>query len=36
MTPTFMGSRPTSATYNGEKITLFKPETKAGLAMLRS
>ncbi|CAL9328587.1 hypothetical protein SUDANB108_00023 [Streptomyces sp. enrichment culture] len=36
MTPTFMGSEPTSATYNGEKITLFKPETKAGLAMLRS
>ncbi|MFF3504752.1 DUF3500 domain-containing protein [Streptomyces sp. NPDC003247] len=36
MTPTFMGSEPTSATYNGEKITLFKPETTAGLAMLRS
>ncbi|GGL68151.1 hypothetical protein GCM10010129_09370 [Streptomyces fumigatiscleroticus] len=36
MTPTFMGSEPTSATYNGEKITLFKPETRAGLAMLRS
>ncbi|MFB9508818.1 DUF3500 domain-containing protein [Streptomyces aurantiacus] len=36
MTPTFMGSEPTSATYNGEKITLFKPETKAGLALLRS
>ncbi|MFJ4621279.1 DUF3500 domain-containing protein [Streptomyces sp. NPDC088812] len=36
MTPTFMGSEPTSATYNGEKITLFKPETTAGLALLRS
>ncbi|MER5519943.1 DUF3500 domain-containing protein [Streptomyces sp. NPDC002763] len=36
MTPTFMGSEPTSATYQGEKITLFKPETKAGLALLRS
>ncbi|MFD7815535.1 DUF3500 domain-containing protein [Streptomyces sp. NPDC059785] len=36
MTPTFMGSEPTSATYKGEKITLFKPETKAGLVMLRS
>ncbi|WP_320776402.1 DUF3500 domain-containing protein [Streptomyces sp. CRN 30] len=36
MSPTFMGSEPTSATYNGEKITLFKPETKAGLALLRS
>ncbi|MER5753377.1 DUF3500 domain-containing protein [Streptomyces sp. NPDC002088] len=36
MTPTFMGSEPTSATYNGEKITLFKPETKAGLTLLRS
>ncbi|MGW6738614.1 DUF3500 domain-containing protein [Streptomyces sp. NPDC055013] len=36
MTPTFMGSEPTSATYQGEKITLFRPETKAGLAMVRS
>ncbi|MER5527914.1 DUF3500 domain-containing protein [Streptomyces sp. NPDC002677] len=36
MTPTFMGSEPTSATYQGEKITLFKPETKAGLTLLRS
>lgn len=36
MSPTFMGSEPTSATYDGEKITLFKPETKAGLALLRS
>ncbi|MFF5142864.1 DUF3500 domain-containing protein [Streptomyces sp. NPDC013157] len=36
MTPTFMGSEPTSATYKGEKITLFKPETRAGLALLRS
>ncbi|MGW1611467.1 DUF3500 domain-containing protein [Streptomyces sp. NPDC002285] len=36
MTPTFMGSESTSATYQGEKITLFRPETKAGLAMVRS
>ncbi|MBE1536954.1 DUF3500 domain-containing protein [Actinomadura algeriensis] len=36
MTPTFMGSEPTSATYQGEKITLFKQETMAGLALLRS
>ncbi|MGW3663736.1 DUF3500 domain-containing protein [Streptomyces sp. NPDC005141] len=36
MTPTFMGSEPTSATYKGEKITLFRKETKAGLALLRS
>ncbi|WP_246203585.1 DUF3500 domain-containing protein [Streptomyces tailanensis] len=36
MTPTFMGSEPTSATYNGEKITTFKKETTAGLAVLRS
>ncbi|MFF3343962.1 DUF3500 domain-containing protein [Streptomyces sp. NPDC002779] len=36
MTPTFMGSEPTSATYNGEKITTFRKETKAGLALLRS
>ncbi|CAL9413715.1 hypothetical protein SUDANB58_01699 [Streptomyces sp. enrichment culture] len=36
MTPTFMGSEPTSATYEGEKITLFKKETTAGLALLRS
>ncbi|MFI6204912.1 DUF3500 domain-containing protein [Streptomyces sp. NPDC051041] len=36
MTPTFMGSEPTSATYQGEKITLFEPETEAGLAMIRS
>lgn len=36
MTPTFMGSEPTSATYNGEKIVTFKTETTAGLAMLRS
>ncbi|KOU57238.1 hypothetical protein ADK57_39745 [Streptomyces sp. MMG1533] len=36
MTPTFMGSEPTSATYKGEKITLFRPETKAGLTLLRS
>ncbi|MBG0851544.1 DUF3500 domain-containing protein [Streptomyces spinoverrucosus] len=36
MTPTFMGSEPTSATYDGEKITTFEPETTAGLALLRS
>ncbi|MFF4590214.1 DUF3500 domain-containing protein [Streptomyces sp. NPDC001388] len=36
MTPTFMGSEPTSATYDGEKITLFKKETRAGLTLLRS
>lgn len=36
MTPTFMGSEPTSATYNGEQITLFKKETTAGLTLLRS
>ncbi|MEW1641947.1 DUF3500 domain-containing protein [Streptomyces sp. NPDC091219] len=36
MTPTFMGSEPTSATYKGEKITLFGPETEAGLTLLRS
>jgi hypothetical protein len=36
MTPTFMGSEPTSATYMGEKITMFKPETTAGLTLLRS
>ncbi|MFI1050659.1 DUF3500 domain-containing protein [Streptomyces griseoruber] len=36
MTPTFMGSEPTSATYNGEKITLFRTETRAGLTLLRS
>ncbi|MGI5454500.1 DUF3500 domain-containing protein [Streptomyces sp. CA-249302] len=36
MTPTFMGSEPTSATYKGEKITLFRTETKAGLTLLRS
>lgn len=36
MTPTFMGSEPTSATYNGEKITTFKKETKAGLTVLRA
>ncbi|MFJ3664880.1 DUF3500 domain-containing protein [Streptomyces sp. NPDC090106] len=36
MTPTFMGSEPTTATYQGEKITLFRPETEAGLAMVRS
>ncbi|WP_443064643.1 DUF3500 domain-containing protein [Streptomyces sp. NBC_00582] len=36
MTPTFMGSEPTSATYQGEKITLFRKETKAGLTLLRS
>ncbi|WP_230193664.1 DUF3500 domain-containing protein [Streptomyces coriariae] len=36
MTPTFMGSEPTSATYDGEKITLFKKETTAGLTLLRS
>ncbi|MFJ8135894.1 DUF3500 domain-containing protein [Streptomyces sp. NPDC096013] len=36
MTPTFMGSEPTSATYQGEKITLFRTETKAGLTLLRS
>jgi hypothetical protein len=36
MTPTFMGSEPTSATYKGEKITLFKPETTAGLTLIRS
>jgi hypothetical protein len=36
MTPTFMGSEPTSATYRGQKITLFGAETEAGLALLRS
>ncbi|MGP2439832.1 DUF3500 domain-containing protein [Streptomyces sp. JW3] len=36
MTPTFMGSEPTEKTYQGEKISLFKPETKAGLAMIRA
>ncbi|GAB7110403.1 DUF3500 domain-containing protein [Streptomyces phaeofaciens JCM 4814] len=36
MTPTFMGSEPTSATYQGEKITLFTKETTAGLTLLRS
>lgn len=36
MTPTFMGSEPTSATYQGEKITLFRKETEAGLTLLRS
>lgn len=36
MTPTFMGSEPTSATYDGEKITLFTKETTAGLTLLRS
>ncbi|MFH8800714.1 DUF3500 domain-containing protein [Streptomyces sp. NPDC017936] len=36
MTPTFMGSEPTSATYRGEKITLFTKETTAGLAMIRA
>ncbi|MER6672314.1 DUF3500 domain-containing protein [Streptomyces sp. NPDC000983] len=36
MTPTFMGSEPTSETYRGEKITLFRPETESGLAMVRS
>ena len=36
MTPTFMGSEPTTATYKGEKISLFRPETTAGLAMIRS
>ncbi|MGW0585702.1 DUF3500 domain-containing protein, partial [Streptomyces sp. NPDC002920] len=36
MTPTFMGSEPTSATYDGEKITLFGKETQAGLTLLRS
>lgn len=36
MTPTFMGSEPTSATYEGEKITLFEKETTAGLTLLRS
>ncbi|MFF4252144.1 DUF3500 domain-containing protein [Streptomyces sp. NPDC001663] len=36
MTPTFMGSEPTSATYKGERITLFRKETKAGLTLLRS
>lgn len=36
MTPTFMGSEPTSATYEGEKITLFTKETTAGLTLLRS
>lgn len=36
MTPTFMGSEPTTGTYKGEKITLFKPETTAGLTMIRS
>ncbi|MEV6180266.1 DUF3500 domain-containing protein [Streptomyces sp. NPDC052015] len=36
MTPTFMGSEPTSATYQGEKITLFRKETAAGLALIRA
>ncbi|MFD5629735.1 DUF3500 domain-containing protein [Streptomyces sp. NPDC127072] len=36
MTPTFMGSEPTSATYDGEKIVTFRTETKAGLTLLRS
>ncbi|MDR6974054.1 hypothetical protein J2X68_000732 [Streptomyces sp. 3330] len=36
MTPTFMGSEPTSATYDGEKIILFEKETTAGLTLLRS
>ncbi|WP_409375179.1 DUF3500 domain-containing protein [Streptomyces justiciae] len=36
MTPTFMGSEPTTGTYKGEKITLFRPETTAGLTMIRS
>ncbi|MFF4268576.1 DUF3500 domain-containing protein [Streptomyces sp. NPDC001536] len=36
MTPTFMGSEPTTGTYKGEKITLFKPETTVGLTMIRS
>ncbi|KQV98866.1 DUF3500 domain-containing protein [Streptomyces sp. Root369] len=36
MTPTFMGSEPTTGTYKGERITLFRPETTAGLAMIRS
>ncbi|MCX5559234.1 DUF3500 domain-containing protein [Streptomyces sp. NBC_00038] len=36
MTPTFMGSEPTTGTYKGEKITLFRQETTAGLAMIRS
>ncbi|MFC4503890.1 MULTISPECIES: DUF3500 domain-containing protein [Streptomyces] len=36
MTPTFMGSEPTSATYDGEKIALFGKETQAGLTLLRS
>ncbi|WP_327694607.1 DUF3500 domain-containing protein [Streptomyces sp. NBC_00459] len=36
MTPTFMGSEPTSATYKGEKITTFKKETTAGLTALRA
>lgn len=36
MTPTFMGSEPTTGTYKGEEITLFRPETTAGLTMIRS
>ncbi|MFI8191586.1 DUF3500 domain-containing protein [Streptomyces sp. NPDC085946] len=36
MTPTFMGSEPTSATYDGEEITLFEKETRAGLTLLRA
>ncbi|MFI9780152.1 DUF3500 domain-containing protein [Streptomyces sp. NPDC051956] len=36
MTPTFMGSEPTKATYKGEEIHLFRPETTAGLAVIRS
>ncbi|GAA3579078.1 DUF3500 domain-containing protein [Nonomuraea rosea] len=36
MTPTFMGSEPTSATYRGEQITTFAKETQAGLALLRA
>ncbi|MEV4071841.1 DUF3500 domain-containing protein [Nonomuraea fuscirosea] len=36
MTPTFMGSEPTSATYRGERVTVFTRETEAGLALLHA
>ncbi|WP_037622191.1 DUF3500 domain-containing protein [Streptomyces aureus] len=36
MTPTFMGSEPTKITYEGKDYHLFREETLAGLALLRS
>ncbi|MFF4540051.1 DUF3500 domain-containing protein [Streptomyces aureus] len=36
MTPTFMGSEPTKITYEGKDYHLFREETQAGLALLRS